>query len=251
MGLFGKMAQALNSNPENVRLARNRAEAEVRYLEVLRREIANLIVEYDSDLMMRCYQTAWTFEREIAESPQRAIAEEAALVAKFPMFEEFDLIATRHFVPYQEARNMWWDDDLVERYQEVSRMLVFMHRRENMPGVRPVHDAKEEAILHDCMRRDKDRKFRQRIEDAIRCFYAYRAGFSKGDPTITCGVANYEDAAVKIIHLPSLTGDEFGVTFKNTDEFGLYGFHVSDTNELFHRYYRSDALFNERKSLMK
>ena len=147
MGLFGKIAQALNSNHENARLARSLTEADVRYLEVLRREIANLIVETDPDLMTRCYQKAWTFEREIAESPQRAVVEEAALVAKFPMIEEFDLIATRHFVPYQKAQNMWSDDDLRERYQEVSRMLVFMRRRQNLPGVGPVHDAKEEKIF--------------------------------------------------------------------------------------------------------
>jgi uncharacterized cupin superfamily protein len=52
MGLFGKLAQALNSNHENARLTRNLSEAEVRYLEVLRREVANLIVESDPDLMM-------------------------------------------------------------------------------------------------------------------------------------------------------------------------------------------------------
>jgi hypothetical protein len=254
MGLFGKMAQALNSNHENARLtnhqndrlARNLSEAETRYLEVLRREIANLIVASDPDLLMRCYQKAWTFEREIADSPQRAIAEEAALVAKFPMFEDFDLIATRHFVPYHEARSRWSDDDLVERYQEVSRMLVFMRRRQNLAGVGPVHDAKEEKILRNCMGRDKDRKFRQRIEDAIRRFYAYRAGLEKGDPT-TFAAATYEDAEVQIIRLPSLPDNEYGITFKKTDEFGVYSFHVFDTGEVSYSYYRSDALFNERK----
>jgi hypothetical protein len=37
MGLFGKVVEALNSNHEIARLARNLSEAEVRYLEVLRR----------------------------------------------------------------------------------------------------------------------------------------------------------------------------------------------------------------------
>jgi hypothetical protein len=199
---------------------------------------------------MRCYQKAWTFEREIAESPQRAVAEEAALVAKFPTVEEFDVIATRHFVPYQEAGDMLSDDDLVDRYQEISRMLVFMRRRQNSPGVGPVHYEREEKILHDCMRRYKDRKFRQRIEDAIWRFYAYQAGLMKGDPT-TSSVESYEDAEVKMIHLPSLPDNEYGIAFKTTDEFGVYSFHVFDTGELSYSYYRSDVLFNERKFLMK
>jgi hypothetical protein len=132
----------------------------------------------------------------------------------------------------------------------VSSMLVFMRRRENLPGVGPVHDAKEEMILHDCMRRDKDRKFRQRIEETIRRLYAYRSGLEKADPT-TSAVASYEDDEVEIIHLPSLADNEYGITFKKSDEFGIYSFHVFDTGEVSHSYYRSDVLFNKRAFLTK
>ena len=47
-GLFGKKAaRAAPYDPEKARLTRNLHEAEARHLEVLRREVANLIVELD------------------------------------------------------------------------------------------------------------------------------------------------------------------------------------------------------------
>jgi hypothetical protein len=250
VGLFGKKAQTLDYDHKKARLARNLDEAEIRHLEVLRREIANLIVESDPELMMRCYEKAWAFEREITANLERAVAEEAALVAKFPMFSEFEMLGTRHFVPYHEARDMWSDDALAERYHEISRMLVFMRRRQEFSANVPVHDAREREVLYDCMQREKDRRFRERIEDAIRRLYAYRAGLEKGDPT-TFGVTSFEDAEVEVIHLPSLSDNEYGIAFKKTGEFGVYGFHVFDSGKIMRSYYRSDAAFNERKSLAR
>jgi hypothetical protein len=251
VGLFGKRAKALEQNYERSLLVRNLNDAEARHLEVLRREIANLIVASDPDLMIRCYEKAWAFEREITASRERAVAEEAALVAKFPMFPDFEILGTRHFVPYHEARDWWSDDALVERYHEISRMLVFMRRRLEFSAKGPVHDAKERDVLYECMRREKDHRFRKRIEDAIRRFYAFRAGLEKGDPA-TCGITNFEDAEVEVIHLPSLVDNEYGITFKKTDEYAVYSFHVFDDSlKISYSYFRTDLMFKERHYLMK
>jgi hypothetical protein len=220
-----------------------------RHLEVLRREIANLIVAADPELMVRCYEKAWTFEREIADNPARAQAEEVALVAKFPMFSDFELLGTRHFVPYSQARDIFSDDTLVERYHDISRMLVFMRRRDEFASKYAVHDEKERKVLYDCMQAEKDRRFRARIEDVIRRFYAYRAGLEKGDPSMF-GVTNFEDTDVEVIRLPSLVDIEYGITFKKTNEFGIYSFYVFDNGKITHDYYRSDAFFKEREFLL-
>ena len=252
MGLFGKKAQAPERNYERTLLVRNLNGAEVRHLEVLRREIANLIVDSDPNLMIRCYNKAWAFEREMAANQERATAEEAAIVGKFPTFPDFDLLGTRHFVPYGEARDMWSDDDLVERYHEISRMLIFMRRRRDFGADVPVHDAKEEEILHACMQREKDRRFRARIEDAMRRFYVYRAGLEKGDPS-ALGVNNYVDSEVEIFHLfnSSLPDNEYAILFKKTDEFGVYSFHVIEDGKISYSYYRTDGAFKERQYLME
>ena len=110
MGFFGKKRPA--SEYEKAQLASKLLEAEERYLDSLRREIANLIVAVDPDLMTRCYDNAWNFEREIADNVIRAEAEEAALVAKFPQFSDFDLRDTRHTITYDQLRNSASDDEL-------------------------------------------------------------------------------------------------------------------------------------------
>jgi hypothetical protein len=248
LGLFGKKARAPVYDHEKARLARNLDEAEVRHLEVLRREIANLIAESDPELMIRCYEKVSAFEREITANRERAVAEEAALVAKFPMFSDFEMLGTRHFIPYRKAREMWSDDDLVERYREVSGMLVFMRRRQEFSADIPVHDAREAEVLYRCMQREKDRRFRERVEAAIGRFYAYRAGLEKGDPS-TFRVPDFEDAEVEVIHLPSIPDNEYGIAFKKTSEFAVYSFHVFDSGKVSYSYYRSDATFKERKAL--
>jgi hypothetical protein len=249
MGLFGKKAQPTYDH-EKVQLARNLNEAEVRCLEGLRREIANLIVLVDPDLMTRCYEKSWNFEREIAENVIRAQAEEAALVAKFTMFSEFDLLGTRHFITYSEARNVLSDEDLTDRYHEISRMLVFMRRRDEFKSKYPVHDAKEHKILCERMQAVKDRSFRERIENTMARFYSYRAGLEKGDPS-SLAVTNFENADVEIFHLPSVPDNEYGIVFKKTGQFGVYGFHVFDDGKISYSYYRSDALFKERHVLFR
>jgi hypothetical protein len=246
MGLFRRKARPIHVGS---RLAQNLDEAETRHLEVLRREIANLIVAVDPDLMVRCYERAWAFEREISENPVRAQAEETALVAKFPLFSEFDLIGTRHFVPYDSGRAMLSDDDVVERYLEVSRMLVFMRLRDEFKAKYPVHEEKEHSVLLNTMRREKDRRFRKRIEDAIVRFYAYRAGFQDASPSAS-GVTDFEDAEVVVCRLESLGDIQYGIVFKKTEEYGVYSFFVHDDGHITHSYSRSDRAFSERASLL-
>ena len=143
MRLFGRKSQAAAYDHERARLVRNLHEAEFRYLDIMRREPANMIVAASPDLMTRSYEKAWRFEREMAESPVRAQAEEAALVTKFPMFSDFELLNKRHFVPYSEAGDMLHDVAIEERYHDVSRMLVFMRRRDEVKSKYPVPDDME------------------------------------------------------------------------------------------------------------
>jgi hypothetical protein len=64
------------------------------------------------------------------------------------------------------------------------------------------------------------------------------------------GVTNFEDTDVEVIRLPSLVDIEYGITFKKTNEFGIYSFYVFDNGKITHHYYRSDAFFKEREFLL-
>ncbi|MCW6507081.1 hypothetical protein [Lichenifustis flavocetrariae] len=255
MGLFGRKVQ--QPDPALARLARNLDEAEIRHLEVLRREVANLIVETDPDLMVRCYERAWAWERETAKNPDRLRADELALVAKIPMFQDFDIFGTRHFIPYAEGRWAASDDDLVERYLEIGRMLVLMKNRSEIDVVRrrPSHDEKEHKVLLDTVRKVKDRRFRARIEDAMRRCWAYRQGFGAGKGEPYAGLhETFSDAEVEVFQIPyGLSPDnETGIAFKKTDEYGVYStFHDDQHDKTYESYYRTDAAFKARQSLAR
>lgn len=253
MGFF-RRSKAREPDPNLVRLSRDLDEAEVRHLQVLRREIANLLVAVDPDLMARCYERVWNWERETAKAPDRLHADELALVSKIKAFGDFDPLATRHFVPYAEARKMTSDDDLVERYTEIGRMLVFVKNRSGIETVRqrPLHDAQEHELLLDRMRSEKNRRFRVRIEDALKRCRCYQAGYDAGKGERYAGLYEiFSDAEVEVVRLAygSTPENETGVTFKKTDEFGVYAFFVHDNGRAFETYYRSDRQFQTREAL--
>lgn len=252
MGLFRK-AKPQGPDPEVARLSRNLDESEVRYLEVLRREVANIIVQADPDLMVRCYERAWTWERETAKAPDRLRADELALVTKLRMFDEFDILGTRHFVTYAEARWSASDDDLVERYLDIGRMLVSMKNRSEIEAVRsrPLHDEKEHKVLLDTVRKVKDARFKARIEDALRRCWSYRQGFDAGKGEPYAGLyETYSDGEVEVWQLLGPTPEsETGIYFKKTDEYGVYGFFAADDDKTYRFFYRSDATFKVRHPL--
>jgi len=253
VGLFGRKAQQLGQ--ALARVTENWDEAEIRHLEVLRRELANLMVEADPYLMLQSYEKAWAWEQETAARPDRLRADEAALLAKIPMFRDFDLIGTRHFVPYADGRQSLSDDDLVERYLELSRMLVFMKNRSETEVThrRPLHNENEHKVLLNTVRRVDDRRFRARLEDALQRCHAYRQGFGAGKDDLYAGMhETFSDAEVEVFQLPyGLSPEnETGVVFKKTDEYGIFASFTHDSGRTSDSYYRTDRQFKSRVPLL-
>ena len=98
------------------------------------------------------------------------------------------------------------------------------------------------------MQREKDRRFRARVKDAMNRFYSYRAGLLKNGSSILA-VASFEDSEVAVFRLPTDGEFEYGVIFKQAGEFGIYSYFVFDTGNIADSYYRTDELFKERTSL--
>lgn len=247
--LFGR--KAYSPEPDRKDLTRKLREAETRYLEVLRRELANLIMEANPDLMVRAYDRARIWEHETAGNPERLQADEQALVAKVPVFEDFDRIGTRHFVPYADRHDALTDDDLVEAYLELSRTLVFLRNRQQ-PDVgrrRLLHDERDYKVLLDTVRRAKDRHFRGRMDEAMQRAHAYRQGFgaSKGD--IFAGMREtYSDEEFEVFALPygPTPENETGIVLKKTDEYGVLATFHHDDGRIIESRYRTDRQFAAR-----
>lgn len=76
-------------------------DANDRYLEILQRELANVIARDNPDKMIALYRKARAQEREMLKADKALVqAELTALTHKYPVYEDFDKIGTKHYVPY-------------------------------------------------------------------------------------------------------------------------------------------------------
>jgi hypothetical protein len=89
------------------------------YLETLRRELANIILNEHIEAFEKAFYWMQDWKYEIDKSSnERRKAEYNLLLEKFPRLEEFDVVGTKHFILYNHRP--WWSiDELVERYKEI------------------------------------------------------------------------------------------------------------------------------------
>ena len=254
MGLFGRGAPPRRSEADMMveRLERHVDEAETRYLGVLRRELANMLLESDPWLFERTYRKARQMASDLARADAALVqAEETALLQRFRHYPDFELIGTWHVVPYVEGRNMTSDDQIVDRYLEVTRMLLLLRRRDPYLKDKPLFEEREVKAFEENFRRHLDRRLRKRLEDAIRLYYAWRAGWDGAtqDPFSTLHKP-FRSAEVEVTPLESMADHQFGISFPKTDEHGVYSFFVFDDGRVHHSYDASDAAYGARRPLM-
>ena len=251
MGLFGKRPPPGPTQQDMLitSLQRHADEAETRYLEVLRREIANMLMVSDQDRFDRLYAKAAAFEAEMARADtQRVEAEEATLIAKFRSFYDFEILGSYHMEPYAEARSYVTDDALAERYQEVCRMLMYLRRRHWVDAGAPVFDQRQWEAQSKFRRRARDQRLRVRIDEAMRLAMAYRRGVTAAggqDPF------DYEDGQYQVFvtQARAWQDTEWAVICLDTGEVGVTAV-VDAGDDRRHRfYYRSDAQLVAREDL--
>lgn len=172
--------QTQTMQSKTIDLRQNVNEAETRYLEVLRREIGNILMNADPNLMLSAYEKGWNYQDEITKAGQeRTVADLTSLTLKHQFFSDFDLLCTRHFVPYGDARSMTSDDDLVERYLEISKMILLNKLIDSEHRNFRLFTDEEFDVLRKIVRRCKDRDFKRRIEEAVDRYYAFRRAIDR------------------------------------------------------------------------
>lgn len=123
--------------------------AENRYLNTLRRELANKLVSSDSKRFRRIYTKLREYEETIRNgSDDDAKLEFQYLIKKYPYHSSFDLLGTRDFIPYSEAFKDCHEDDVAERYSDIVKFLILDAHLDRSHGHRPeVTSETEYAIL--------------------------------------------------------------------------------------------------------
>lgn len=220
-------------------------DANDRYLEVLRRELANVIARDNPDKMIALYRKAKAQDREMLKADKaRVQAELTALTHKYPVYEDFDKIATKHYVPYS-GEPLWGEEgELSDAYLDISKFLI-VTRIEDGRSQRPLFPDDDDKSFQRCMQELKDRTFKSALEQAVDSYYlACRVAEQSGSQ-----IHDYEDQKIGVFRLPSYADVRYGIHLKRTDEYGVYSFFVHDDGKVSSRYSRSDASFEKETGL--
>lgn len=226
-------------------LDRNRLEAEARYLECLRRDIALALLVENPPLLLAAHETVRRFTREMRDGDKgRLEAERRVLSLRYPLFQDFDLFGLKHFVPV-ESRDVD-PDAAVERYVDIGKFLVCMEADTGLLDLRKDERLdRDREILERVVRRWEDRLLIERTDAAIGRFYAWRQVDQDG---------SFEDRDFRVEAMPfDYTPEiEFGVTFKADGTRVVYGFYTFDDRpKTLYRYSLADEGWKKLRTLEK
>ena len=222
-------------------------------LNAYRREIANLLVWHDPDRYLEFYRTLHAEVSTYKDWKMEALqAKHDELAKQFPQYEDFDGFGTRLHVLYTDTHS-GWSEDLAARFVDITRFQAIAcatYWKDSTAWFGgPTSDSDLEHLAN-YVDRIKDTKFALRLERAVDDYRFWCEG--KGgyplhwDSPIEERTLDYHNVVVQPIE--SLGENRYGVHFKDTNEYGIYGSYVfEDRPRVMHSYYRSNAAFqNER-----
>jgi hypothetical protein len=227
-------------------LALNMASDRDLGLAMFRRELANYLVRTDPDRFLRLYRKARAAENAIEEADlDTRKAELTIITKKYPMYSDFDLVNTRGHVLYADALDSHPLEDIEDHYLN----LVKFHALQcaMSPGWRMRMAAtSDEDVEHlqKYIRKIKDTKFKQRLDDAITEFHTFSG--ARGVSRLEVGESAfvYETKTLAVRYVSHFAESRMGFHFKDTDEYALYGVFIADNPDKPYRsFYRSDAFF--------
>ncbi len=208
------------------------------YLEVLQRELANILLNQDLEAFEKAFHAMREWEAAIERADKsRREAEYNLLLEKFPNLEDFDLIGTKHFVRYSDS-SLWSLDDAVERYKDISKFLVLDPER---PAGHQHHNfGSEIERFRERLRSYKDKRLKAAMDDAMARYYAFAQDREGKD--------EFKDRDFEVYSLMGWPNRnftpqvEYGIVCKKLNECGIYSFFAGD-DKTYYSYRRSDPAF--------
>jgi len=222
-------------------LARTQAYDRNNYLRVLRRELANHLMQRDADGFARLYEKLhYDLVRYDKFSREALAGEFRALIERFPQYDDFDLIGTREHVVYPDAFGLNDDEDVGEHFRSIVRFQALNAKLDETWSHFKATSEDDLKHLHEYARGVRDAKFKKRMKAAIDFYY-----LARGEERDSFEARDF--SVVRVTHVAEI---RYGVHFKDTDEYGLYGAFHGDRAEPFEHYYRTDSAFENETPLM-
>jgi hypothetical protein len=212
---------------------------------------ANIIIQSDPDKMVAAYRRAWAYEDEMRRATRERVSiESKALVLKYPSLLDFDILGTRHFIPYESARLDESDDEIVGRYLDIGKFLSLSALKGETPRSAVFGEA-EERLLGERIQAHKDKLLRARIVTAMTNYRSYEKAFDDSDKPGEFSMS-FEDAEAEVFrNTNSSTPEiEYLVHFKKTGECAKYSFYVFDDGRISESFYKTNDRFNDERPLL-
>lgn len=238
---FGLKSSAESVRPGLQRLQETMAYDRNNYLRVLRRELANHLMQRDSTRFERLYEKLhYDLQRYDTFSKEALAGELRALVERFPQYDDFDLIGTRQHVLYPDAFGIVDDEEASEHFRTLVRFQALNARLDSSWSTVRATSDDDLKHLHEYAAKVRDAKLKKRLKAAIDLYYL------AGDQTKD----GFENRTFSVERVRHVAENRYGVHFKDTDEYGVYGSFYGDRPEPFESYFRTNSMFEDERPLM-
>jgi len=216
-------------------------------LATFRRELANYMVRIDPDRFLRLYRKARVAENAVEEGDDEMRKAELTIITKkYPMYTDFDLIGTRGHVLYADSLNTHPLEDIEEHYLN----LVKFHALQctlNPDWQFRMSATSDDDLEHlrGYVRKIKDTKFKQRLDNAIAEFDTFSGArnLSRLDEPGESPFI-YETGTLAVRYVSHFAESRTGFHFKDTDEYAIHSVFFADARDKPYRsFFRSDANF--------
>lgn len=231
---------AENSRKSEIyRIEHIQAKDHSRYLDVLRRELANHLLRHDSSRFLRSYRERHVELSNYKDRQKVALkAELLTLCEKYPYLEDFDIVAVRPHVLYDDALSWRAYDDVLDHYWAICRLKKLNSLLNQHWEYIDVTSDEDLAHCEEYVRKLEDARFAKRLDQAVDTYYRFREA----------PLEFFENDFVSITPIPQFEGLGWGIYFKDTKEYGIrtmYSFDDPDRKPLV-SYFRSDYRFEKQ-----
>lgn len=222
-----------------------RAEDRAAFLYVVSRELANLLIWKDPDKYLSLYKSLLAETSAYPSWKPEALQQKYNEIAnRYPQYPDFDVIGVRPYVLYPSAKS-FTDEKLAGHYSDIVRFVAVLIATDE--SWKRFHGLSQEELEHltEYVQRIKDTKFKLRLQRAIQDYYVWCSAKPENE-------YQFDYGPVSVRYVRHFAESRYGVHFKDTNEYGLYGFFVHDETKpngeprITYSYYRSDPTFQEQ-----
>ncbi|MFC0241843.1 hypothetical protein [Rhodopseudomonas telluris] len=250
---YGFKPKAKPVSQDTSRFSRASAIDRSNLLQAYSRELSNYLIQLDPERYYSVYSRAFDEqERLFAADAKLREAELLILTERYPQYENFDFVGTRPYVVYESTFERYDAEDIEEHFVNLVKFHSLQRAgSEAWRELFPMLSTKEREHLVKYIREVKDKKFKERLKQAVR---EYRlATVSKPiDFETPDGGLVYENQDIAVFRLYDIAENAEGYWFKDTDEYGVHSsFYDDERDKSYESWYRSDRIFKKREVLMR